>query len=383
MTDRTLIARNTAQGLKRFAGHARKCPVTVGFDGFVDSIISVVDKRLDAKHYEPVGTIDRFGQKIVAAAGMSSNYELVVTREKLGGNGPIMASAFTAFGLPVSYIGMLGKPTIHPVFADFAAVAKVYSIDRAALTDALEFEDGKLMLGKHDSLKQLTWDNIVEVVGQKQLLSLLDKSVLIGNVNWTMLPNLSSVWKKLIEVLPKLPSARHGRKHVFIDLADPEKRTAKDLRAALGLISKLQKVSQVTLGLNLKEATQVAGVLGIDGGHEPEDGVEALARALRRKLGVFTVVIHPRKSAAAARVVEGVEESAFFAGPFVAQPKLSTGAGDNFNAGFCLGTLAGLALQECLCAGTATSGYYVRNAASPTLEQLARFCTKLPNPQER
>jgi sugar/nucleoside kinase (ribokinase family) len=90
------------------------------------------------------------------------------------------------------------------------------------------------------------------------------------------------------------------------------------------------------------------------------------------------VVIHPRRSAAAA-LAGG--ESATFHGPFVQQPKISTGAGDHFNAGFCLGRVLGLGLEESLCAGVATSGYYVRHAESPTAEQLADFTAELPPPQ--
>jgi sugar/nucleoside kinase (ribokinase family) len=88
-------------------------------------------------------------------------------------------------------------------------------------------------------------------------------------------------------------------------------------------------------------------------------------------------VIHPRRSAAAATA----DESARFSGPFVQQPKISTGAGDHFNAGFCLGRVLGLSLEESLCAGVATSGYYVREAASPTAAQLADFVAELPPPQ--
>jgi hypothetical protein len=38
-------------------------------------------------------------------------------------------------------------------------------------------------------------------------------------------------------------------------------------------------------------------------------------------------------------------------------------------------------VEECLCAGVATSGYYVRTAQSPTGSQLAEFVAKLPEPQ--
>src|SRR3954462_3020748 len=68
----------------------------VGLDGFVDNIISVVDKRHDLETLDRIRTIDTLGQKIRNAAGQSSNYELVVTQQKLGGNGPIMANALAS-----------------------------------------------------------------------------------------------------------------------------------------------------------------------------------------------------------------------------------------------------------------------------------------------
>lgn len=378
MTDRAQIAKQASQGLIAFAKHLKSTPVLLGFDGFVDSIISVVDKRHNLKRYDPVATIEQFGKKITAAAGMSSNYEMVVQLEKLGGNGPIMANAMIAIGLPVTYIGAVGVPTIHPVFAPMAAKAKVISIANPGLTDALEFEDGKLMLGKYGWLGDVQWKSLEKAIGKDKLTQLIGAAKFLGMVNWTMMPGVSDVLAHLTTALPKISKQR---KTIFIDLADPEKRTLDDLRDVLKIGGKLQKAADVMLGLNLKEATQVAAVLGIEAGQDPEAGIQTLAVAIREKLGVQTVVIHPRKSAAAATLVDGQVRSAHFQGPFVAKPKLSTGAGDNFNAGFCLGVLAGLPLEQCLCVGTATSGYYVRNAGSPTLAQLARFCAKLPAPQ--
>src|SRR5919199_666690 len=123
MSDRTSIARQAAAGLRRFADQRTQHPVLIGFDGFVDSIITVVDKRYDAVHFDPVETIEQFGKKVLAAAGQSSNYELVVKLEKLGGNGPIMANAMATLGLPVTYVGCLGYPALHPVFEGLASRA--------------------------------------------------------------------------------------------------------------------------------------------------------------------------------------------------------------------------------------------------------------------
>ena len=116
------------------------------------------------------------------------------------------------------------------------------------------------------------------------------------------------------------------------------------------------------LGLNLKEAIEIAAVLGLPAGSDPEAGLVEDAVAIRAALGLACVVIHPRRAAAAATATE----NAWFLGPFVQHPKISTGAGDHFNAGFCLGRILGLSLEESLCTGVATSGYYVRSARSPS-----------------
>ena len=57
-------------------------------------------------------------------------------------------------------------PLLRPVFADFAKRAEVHSIAEPGYTDALEFDDGKIMLGKHQSLKQMNWENRPGIVGR-------------------------------------------------------------------------------------------------------------------------------------------------------------------------------------------------------------------------
>lgn len=385
MTDRSTIARQAAEGLRLFASHIGQTPVLVGFDGFVDSIIRVVEKRHDAERFDAVPTIERFGKKVLEASGHSANYELMTTLRKLGGNGPIMANALAAAGLPVTYVGALGLPSIDPVFEELAQRALVYSIADPGLTDALEFEDGKLMLGKYAHLGAVNQASVDQAIGRERFNQLVGRARLIAMVNWTMLPQLETIWQTMIqESLPRAERKLEGgqpKELIFVDLADPEKRTAQDLLRALAMCGKLNEHARLVLGLNLKESNQVASVLGIALPGDTEPVIEATARAIREKLGLFGVVIHPRKGAAAAIRLNGAVASATFAGPFVAKPKLSTGAGDNFNAGFCLGLLAGLPVEQCLCTGTGTSGYYVRNAQSPTLTELAAFCDELPPPQ--
>ena len=372
---REQIAVSTGKKLAAAAGSLAHTKAVIGLDGFVDEIIAVVDKRHSFDQFDPIKTIGQFGQKIVAAAGQSSNYELVVKQTKLGGNGPIMANALASLGISVTYVGGLGYPVLHPVFQEMAGRAKVISIADAGHTNALEFEDGKLMLGTITVLNDVNWPNLIERVGRAEIQKMVDEASLVGFVNWTMLPYMSDIWEKLRTEI--LPGVSKRKRTFFVDLADPEKRTHHDIEDALKILAKYQGTVDVILGLNLKESSEIAQVLGMPAPKDAEASIEETAKAIRQKLNINCCVIHPRAAAAAATATA----SAKFAGPFVKQPRISTGAGDHFNAGFAMGQVLGFTLEESLCTGVATSGYYVRTGISPTAMQLAEFVEKLPPPQ--
>ncbi len=378
MTDRSAILKSAAAHLRQCKPRLADQPVTIGFDGFVDAIIDVVDKRRGVDEYTPVKTIEQFSRRIADAAGFSANYELVVKRQKLGGNGPIMANALVEFGLPVTYIGALGRPELHPVFRDFAGRAECHSVSEPGYTDCLEFTDGKLMFGKHASLRDVNPAEIDAVIGAAGFARIVSDCRLLGMVNWTMLTGASDIWRRLVDdVLPRTTR----RQLLFIDLCDPEKRTTEDLTGALDLLGEMQAHADVVLGVNLRESVQVARVLDIDPTDDPAGMLADLAAAIRESLAIHGVVVHPRHSAAAAiRAGEGVE-TGHVSAAFTRTPRLSTGAGDNFNAGFCVGLLADLPVAECVALANAASGFYVREARSGSLDEIAEFCQAMPEPE--
>lgn len=344
----------------------------VGLDGFVDEIIRIVDKKDSAGHPTYLPTMTSLADRIQKAAGKSTNLELIVQRVKLGGNGPIMANTMAAFGVRVTYIGNLGYPHLHPVFEEMAKRTEVLSFADPGHTDAVEFDDGKIMFGKHGTLKDVSWENLIQRVGLDKLTQAFSGAEFVALDNWTMLPHMSDIWRRLLaEVCPKLPTGK--TRAIFFDLADPEKRLADDIRIALGLITEFQKFYRVILGLNEKEGYAIAEVLGMHASGEGRDRVAATARVIRERLGIEAVVIHPTAFAA----VASVKGDAVVEGPYTAKPLISTGAGDHFNAGFCLGTLLGCEPAVCLQIGVATSGFYVRTAKSPTVGDLIGFLKTL------
>ena len=298
--------------------------------------------------------------------------ELVSQLTKLGGNGPIMANALASFGLKVTYLGILGYPNLHPVFADFAKRAEVHSIAEPGYTDALEFDDGKIMLGKHQSLKQMNWENIKSRFGHEKFASHFGRADLVGFVNWTMLTYMSDIWSSVLKEI--CPAMKGARRKLFVDLADPEKRTREDILRALKLVEEFQSYFEVILGLNEKESEEIGKHLGLSTSDHSPDGLLKLCNAIHAKIKLDTLVVHPTAFALAS----GPDGTHMVEGPFTPKPKITTGAGDHFNSGFCLGKLLGLPTQQCLLAGVTTSGFYVRSGQSPNLTDLAGMLRKWP-----
>lgn len=340
----------------------QKNHLLVGFDGFVDEIIHVVDKRKNPDEYQRINDIKAFSERIASVAGLSTNIELVPTQTKLGGNGPIMANAIIAQGHEVTYVGALGKYFIHPVFREFAGQCKkVISLTEPGYTDALEFFDGKIMLGKMNNLVEVSYDNLLEKMPESDIIALLEEVHLVAFTNWTMLANLNTI----LEAFGRLMQSQKKKPKVFIDLADPKKRTTEDIRKVLGVISGLP--CETVLSMNLSESTIISLVLGIK-----EDEILSRAIQIRDKMGVSGIVIHPVNGAAIAHQ----KESVWMEGPYTSKPKLTTGAGDNFNAGFCNAWLGGFEPGQCLALGVSTSGFYVRNGKSPSRAELLKFMKK-------
>lgn len=360
-----------SQALAAAAG-PEEFSVVVGFDGFVDEIIDVVHKRDSFDRYQRMETITELGARIQRAAGLSTNIELVPKTVKLGGNGPIMANALSSVGVKVSYVGALGYPDVHPVFRELTdRCEEVYSVTEPGHTDALEFRDGKVMLGKLQSLNDVEWNRFVEQMGLDTIKRLFGAADLVATVNWTMTPYMNDIWAHLLEVAPKV---NEGKAPIFfIDLADPEKRKAEDIAEAMKIIQDFRRNYRVVLGLNRKEATEVAQVMGLELSGAPDEvSLEEITKALAEALDIWCLLVHPTTAAAA--VCEG--EYGSVEGPYTETPNLTTGAGDNFNSGFCVGLLLGLSLRHALLLGKATSGFYVREMHSPSIAELRAFVAK-------
>ncbi len=194
----------------------------------------------------------------------------------------------------MNYIGSLGKENVHPVFRRFTENVHAISISDPGFTDAIEFLDGKIISGKLEALKEVSWETIVEKVGIEKVPELIEESDLIGFENWTMLLNTTEIWKHIIrEIVPNLK--KQERKVLFIDLADPEKRMKEDILEALECLKTFDDTFETILGLNEKESYEIAELYGKS--KEDFENVLEVAEFLKGQIQISEIVIHPVKEA--------------------------------------------------------------------------------------
>ncbi len=339
----------------------------IGLDGFVDRIIRVVDKRRSAGECSYVRTLADYGRLISDASGFSLNVELICEKSQLGGNGPIMAYALARLGRDVSCIGAFGLPRPAAEFEKLEKLARLYSLSEPARTDDYEFDDGKIIASTLNSLNALDWNAITEKLPPEQICALFDEADVIALNNWTMIPAMTGIWKRIQS--DTLPSLSDKERLYFIDMADPGKRTDADVAEALRAMAGFERFGRTVLSCNHREAIQLAGALELSAS---PDSCAALADGIRESLGIWCVSLHTLTGSFAA-TASGVTEAPGFYTP---KPRVSIGGGDHFNAGLVFALMDGFTLEEALYVASAVSGAYVRTGVTPTLTDLVRFISE-------
>lgn len=334
----------------------------VGFDGFVDTMYRVVRER-GASGAVFFDTIREFAHHVEAAAGQSADMELVHQETRLGGNAPLLANALASLGVSTTCAGAMGYPGIRPAFAGMHPACEQLSLCEPGECSAYEFSDGKLMFADLAPLDALDWPLVKERIGLARLRERVRGCDLVALVDWGGLVKAQGVWEGLADdVLLGQPQTRGKRARLFIDLADISKRTPGDVQAMLALLRRCAGHREVTLGLNEHEAWALHARLSA----ATPSSLDNACRRLFDMLGLHAVVVHPMdRSYAVTR--EGL---VMRPGTVVSKPLASTGGGDNFNAGDCLGCLMGLDQAPCLELGMTASRLYICAGKSPGIPDL-------------
>jgi sugar/nucleoside kinase (ribokinase family) len=341
--------------------------VAIGFDGFVDEMISLVGERQSLGEFKAVPNIATFGKLITKAAGHSSLREIVINAVHPGGCAINMGDGLAALGVPVDSFATLGEP-VHPAFASVIdGFRSSHSWGREpGRTLAFEFNDGKVMFSAVSQLAEFTPDYVATRLADGAYATACAGAQVIVLTDWTLYPHMTAVWRLLQN---KVYAHLTHRPAFFIDLVDPSSRSSADIRAMLDTLPGFAAIGPLTLGLNGNEANILARLLGFPEADNITESVPTQAQSLRERLGVAEVVIHHNKISAVANAAETATMDTFYC----AKPKKSTGAGDRFNAGYCLGLLLNLDARSRLICANASAGFFVRSARSASLSELADF----------
>lgn len=361
--DYTTLYQSVREFLAGFTNAAALPQAFVALDGYVDKIQQVVKAReQEVKYYS---TISDFSADTGAAAGKSAQFELVTHTVKLGGNAPILSHALACLGLPNYCVGTFGSPGLHPVFADAHPLASMVSLGPPAETNALEFHDGKLILSDVSAFSAIDWQFLKANPGLEKLKEMLAASHTIALVDWCNVPHATAIWEGLLtEVLPWLPATP---RHFLFDLADPSRKLPAEIHRVCDLMPLFMPYGKVTLGLNENEARKLHTVLaGQPSGSMP---LQEISAALFERLGLHQLLIHPLD----ASYLADATGCTTIPGKLVKTPRISTGGGDNLNAGFCFGQALGLSFAQSAVLGMATSGAYVTDGASPDTRRLLQY----------
>ena len=358
----------TLDQLSEYSGKKLEYKTFVGLDGYIDLIQRPV-KIQTSEGPEYFETITDFAVHLQKAAGKSGQVELVTQEKKLGGNAPIMAHSLGSLGFQTTCIGNFGESVITDVFEEINENVILLSVGDPAMTNALEFHDGKLILSEVGPFKIQDWEYIKSKTGIAKLTEEVDKSSLIALVDWCNLPFSTESWKGILDDI--LPKIQQKERFFFFDIADPSRRTDDEIKEALDTIGKYYAYGKVTLGLNENETEKLYGCLTRINGDDEVLQLSLIDKAkyIYQHIRVWNLLVHPTNRSISIQEERVVE----LPGRVVRKPKISTGGGDNFNSGYCTGQILGFDLESCMITGMASSGAYVQNGQSASIEDLVKY----------
>ncbi|MDG5761951.1 hypothetical protein QA600_21760 [Natronococcus sp. A-GB1] len=339
--------------------------LTFGFDGFIDNVRELVDVRHDAENYTPMRELGAFGDRIRRSADADSSVSTEWHRSgrRAGGHVAHLSRATGTVGFDPTMLGTFGIPS-DPVFDDEFEQYERYTLGEPTITDAVEFDDGKLLLQETGSQRRLNWERLCDRVGIETLADAVDGATVLGIGYWANIPELPTIWNGLATEL--WPLLSEPPESVFLDPADIRQLSTERLRSGLEPLAELDDTVPVTVSANRAETA----VLARPRSTERHDGTlrDAAERA-RDALGVTRYAAHSSSASALA----GPETTARVAVPQTDDPVLTTSAGDHFTAGLVLAHLIGITNGPSLVLGNALAGHFVRNGAPPTYEELLTF----------
>jgi len=337
--------------------------ILLGCDGFVDETYEIVDVRESLTEFTAMKHLKQFGELLVERADGGVGVELVPKRRCEGGFGINSGRIPAILGLKPRLPGLYGKTAIDPAFVEFEEICDLYSLGDPALTIAIEFGDGKVLMTNLEAVSSLTWGDFEKHFTEEQLKELFTDVDILGLGYWSLTADFDGFFAGFMTQYETLTPPRR----MFFDFADIKKKSSESFMKSLELIGSYNSKIPMTFSLNEHEVLELCSRIGVE---VPELTPATIASALtvaREKIGFDELVVHTPEFAAASSVADG---EAYAIQERQSNVIRSAGAGDSFNGGYMCASLGDLPIKERLVMANATTAFFVTHATGPTKEEL-------------
>lgn len=339
--------------------------VVFGFDGCVDNVREM-GTNAGSSENERITTLSELGDEIVTSAAADSSLSISwdCHSQRTGGHVSHLSRAYQTLGFDPTLVGMCGDPILD-IFEQEFAECTMHSLGDPGVTDAIEFNDGKLMLMENGGNATLDWETIQSRVGIETLVNEIDGAKLLGIGYWAVIPEMASILDGLREmVFPKLADPPQ---HVLLDPANIREIDRELLESIVTATGHLAEEVDITVSANRYETKELAAVLGSN----TSDELVADARVAFDSLDVDRFVGH---SVTESVVISEDGTTSVRVNP-VESPELTTSAGDHFNTGLSLGLVEGLPEDAAVVLGNALAREFVRTGETPSYDDVVSAVT--------
>jgi hypothetical protein len=337
--------------------------ILLGCDGFVDETYEIVEVRKSLTEFTAMKNLKQFGELLVARADGGVGVELVPKRRCEGGFGVNTARLAGVLGLNPILPGLYGKNEIDPAFEEFKDTCTLYSLGDPALTIALEFGDGKVLMSNLEAVANLTWEDFETFFGEAKLQEMFADVDILGLGYWSLTADFDNLFKGFMKQYETL---KPPRRMVF-DFADIKKKSSESFLVSLELIRSFNDKIPMTLSLNEHEVLELCSRVGVECAQATPAAIAAALTPARQKIGLDELVVHTPHFAAASSATDG---EGFAMQERQTNVIRSAGAGDSFNGGYICASLGNLPIKERLVMANAATAFFVTHAAAPSREEL-------------
>ncbi len=337
--------------------------ILLGCDGFVDETYEIVQERKSQTEYSTMQNLKHFGELLVDRADGGVGVELVWKRRCEGGCGINTGRIAAYLGIKPILPGLYGDATLDPAFEEFKDNCELLSLGDPALTIALEFPDGKVLMSDLKAVSNLTWKDVETRIGKEKLKEIFNGLDILGLGYWSLTANFDEIFEGFMAQCEGIEPP----KRMFFDFADIKKKSSDAFIKSLEMIKAYNSKIPMTFSLNEHEVFELFSRIGVE---QPALEPAAIASALtiaREKIGFDELVVHTPEFGAASSATDG---EAYAIQQRQTNVVRLAGAGDSFNGGYLCASLGNLPLKQRLAMANAATAFFVTHGTGPSKEQL-------------